>query len=105
MAQRWREWTGGNGLGTSWLDDIHPEDVPRALAAWSEALGSGQPLDQEMREICRLRHPDALLVSALARDGLDALSAAVVARIDWERADSGTGNASVFAARTAANEE
>ena len=49
VAQRWREWTGGNGLGTSWLDDIHPEDVPRALAAWSEALGSGQPLDQEMR--------------------------------------------------------
>ncbi len=49
VAQRWREWTGGNGLGTSWLDAIHPDDVPHSLAAWSEALGSGQPLDQEMR--------------------------------------------------------
>nr|WP_249153892.1 PAS domain-containing protein [Janthinobacterium lividum] len=49
VAQRWREWTGGNGLGTSWLDAIHPEDVPYSLAAWSEAVGSGQPFDQEMR--------------------------------------------------------
>ena len=49
VAQRWREWTGCNGLGDNWLDAIHPEDVPRALAAWSEAVGSGQPLDQEMR--------------------------------------------------------
>ncbi|AQR69618.1 sensor protein [Janthinobacterium sp. LM6] len=49
VAQRWREWTGGSGLGTSWLDAIHPEDVPHSLAAWSEAVGSGQPLDQEMR--------------------------------------------------------
>ncbi len=49
VAQRWREWTGSNGLGTSWLDAIHPDDVPHSLAAWSEALGSGQPLDQEMR--------------------------------------------------------
>ncbi len=49
VAQRWREWTGCNGLGTSWLDAIHPDDVPHSLAAWSEALGSGQPLDQEMR--------------------------------------------------------
>ncbi|OEZ72817.1 blue-light-activated protein [Janthinobacterium sp. HH103] len=49
VAQRWRDWTGGSGLGTSWLDAIHPEDVPRTLAAWSEAVGSGQPLDQEMR--------------------------------------------------------
>lgn len=49
VAQRWRDWTGGSGLGASWLDAIHPEDVPRTLAAWSEAVGSGQPLDQEMR--------------------------------------------------------
>ena len=49
VAQRWREWTGGNGLGISWLDAIHPDDVSHSLAAWSEALGSGQPLDQEMR--------------------------------------------------------
>ena len=49
VAQRWREWTGGSGLGCSWLDAIHAEDVPRVWAAWSEAVGSGQPLDQEMR--------------------------------------------------------
>ena len=49
VAQRWREWTGGNGLGTSWLEAIHPEDIPHSLAAWSEAVGSGQPFDQEMR--------------------------------------------------------
>ncbi|WP_230492135.1 MULTISPECIES: PAS domain-containing protein [unclassified Janthinobacterium] len=49
VAQRWRDWTGCNGLGSSWLDAIHPEDVPRTLAAWSAALASGQPLDQEMR--------------------------------------------------------
>ena len=49
VAQRWREWTGGSGLGSSWLEAIHAEDVPRVWAAWSEAVGSGQPLDQEMR--------------------------------------------------------
>ena len=49
VAQRWREWTGSSGLGTSWLDAIHPDDVASTLAAWSEAVGSGQSFDVEQR--------------------------------------------------------
>ena len=33
----------------AWIDWVHPDDLPPALAQWSEALGSGRNLDLEYR--------------------------------------------------------
>jgi GTP-binding protein HflX len=40
-------------------------------------------LDDEERRVLEELHPDAVFLSAARREGLEALSAAVIARIDW----------------------
>ncbi len=48
-GQSWQEWIGNN-----WLDAIHPEDRPRTLAAWEEAVRTGEMYSVEYR----LRHTE-----------------------------------------------
>lgn len=39
----------GDVSGTKWLRVVHPEDVPRARAAWQTALSDGTPFEVEYR--------------------------------------------------------
>ncbi len=45
VAQRWSEWTGTSGLGASYAEGLHPEDVARTIAVWAQSVASGQPYD------------------------------------------------------------
>ncbi|MFM9433050.1 PAS domain S-box-containing protein [Janthinobacterium sp. CG_23.3] len=49
VARRWRDWTGGSGLGGSWGDAMHPDDLAPTLAAWQASVASGVPYDIEHR--------------------------------------------------------
>jgi two-component system CheB/CheR fusion protein len=54
FSPRWYEYTGcerGEPLGDAWVSALHPDDVPRALAARDAAIGSegGVPLSYEAR--------------------------------------------------------
>ncbi len=56
VAERWTEWTGGSGLGSSWSEAVHPDDLAASKAAWIQSLATGQPYDIEHR--IRLRSGD-----------------------------------------------
>jgi PAS domain S-box-containing protein len=43
-------------LGEGWLQVLHPDDIPQALAAWGESIRTGEPYDAEYR----VRHADGL---------------------------------------------
>ena len=50
--QRWLDYTGLSGeqaLGSGWEVAIHPEDLPRILETFREALNSGKPYEVEGR--------------------------------------------------------
>lgn len=50
--QRWLDYTGLSGeraLGSGWKVAIHPEDLPRILETFREALNSGKPYEVEGR--------------------------------------------------------
>jgi PAS domain S-box-containing protein len=50
--QRWMDYTGLSGeqsLGSGWEVAIHPEDLPRILETFREALNSGKPYEVEGR--------------------------------------------------------
>ncbi len=64
------------------LESLNLHEAPRLLV-----LNKADMLDDATREILQLRHPEAIFVSAQNREGLDALSAAVVSRIDWASDD------------------
>jgi PAS domain S-box-containing protein len=49
LADRWREWTGVDGLGDGWLATIHPDDLEATRSAWRHSLGSGSVFDIEHR--------------------------------------------------------
>ena len=48
---RWTELTGvsGNAAAGPWGDDLHPEDGPQVLGAWTRALSKGQDFSAEFR--------------------------------------------------------
>lgn len=53
---RWEEVTGLTPVSMdfkSWADIYHPEDRPRVLNAWAEALGTGKPFEIEYRVALR----------------------------------------------------
>jgi PAS domain S-box-containing protein len=54
IANRWREWTGTEGLAGGWREAMHPDDVDRTLAQWAKSLETGEPYDVEHR----IRHVD-----------------------------------------------
>lgn len=45
VAARWREWTGTSGLGSSYADGLHPDDVQRTLEVWGRSVATGEPYD------------------------------------------------------------
>jgi PAS domain S-box-containing protein len=50
--QRWLDYTGlsaKQALGSGWEAAIHPDDLPRILKAFREALTSGKPYELEGR--------------------------------------------------------
>ena len=51
VSARWEEWTGGTGLGETWLDAIDAADRNRASEAWRRSVQTGEPLDIEHRLI------------------------------------------------------
>ncbi len=58
------------------LDEIDADDRPRVLV-----LNKVDLLDAEQREELRLRHPDAVLVSGVTGEGLDAFGERIVAEL------------------------
>ncbi len=67
------------------LESLALQDTPRLLV-----LNKIDRLDAPAREILAQVHPEAVAVSAVTGEGLDALSAAVVSRIDWSQDLEGT---------------
>ncbi|HOW68610.1 MAG TPA: PAS domain-containing protein [Candidatus Paceibacterota bacterium] len=52
LSQQWFDFTGvpmSENLGDGWNSLLHPEDSPRALATWREAVKGGTPYDVEYR--------------------------------------------------------
>src|SRR4051812_20736381 len=55
IANRWREWTGTDGLAGGWREAMHPDDLDHSLAQWARSLETGEPYDVEHR----IRHVDS----------------------------------------------
>jgi PAS domain S-box-containing protein len=49
VAQRWMEWTGTTGLGSTWAEGLHPDDRSRTFEVWGNSVVSGEPYDIEHR--------------------------------------------------------
>lgn len=45
VAARWQEWTGVSGLGSSYAESLHPDDVQRTFDVWGHSVASGEPYD------------------------------------------------------------
>ena len=45
VAPRWMQWTGKSGLGLSYVESLHEDDVDRTRAAWGHSVGTGEPYD------------------------------------------------------------
>jgi len=45
VAARWQEWTGTTGLGSSYADSLHPDDVQRTFDVWGRSVATGEPYD------------------------------------------------------------
>jgi PAS domain S-box-containing protein len=49
VAERWREWTGSSGLGTTWGEGLHPDDLGYTTDAWLHSVATGEPYDVKHR--------------------------------------------------------
>jgi PAS domain S-box-containing protein len=49
VARRWLDWTGTTGLGATWGEAIHPDDLPPTVEAWTRSITTGVPYDIEHR--------------------------------------------------------
>jgi len=49
VAERWREWTGTSGLGDTWGQGLHPDDLASTTEAWVRSVATGVPYDVEHR--------------------------------------------------------
>jgi PAS domain S-box-containing protein len=52
VGPRWLDLTGmapQEALGTGWLGAVHPDDLARTVATWSNHLSSGMPVDVDYR--------------------------------------------------------
>ena len=45
VARRWADWTGTSGLGSTWGEAIHPDDLEPSVAAWTRSTTTGEPYD------------------------------------------------------------
>jgi PAS domain S-box-containing protein len=53
VAERWRTWTGREGLDGTWADALHPDDREASQRAWMAAVRTGEPFDFEDRVLLR----------------------------------------------------
>lgn len=49
VAKRWADWTGTTGLGATWGDAMHPDDLDASMRAWAQSCATGEPYDIEHR--------------------------------------------------------
>lgn len=52
LSEQWVEYTGipeREQLGSAWIEQIEPDDVPGLTSAWAAAVASGSPFDVEFR--------------------------------------------------------
>jgi PAS domain S-box-containing protein len=49
VSKRWLDWTGTSGLGETWAQAVHPDDLAPSIAAWMHAVTTGEPYDIEHR--------------------------------------------------------
>ena len=49
VSPRWLDWTGSTGLGATWGEAMHPDDLGPSQAAWARAVATGEPYDIEHR--------------------------------------------------------
>jgi PAS domain S-box-containing protein len=49
VNQRWESWTGTSGLGSTWGDAIHPDDLGPSIEAWTRSFTTGVTYDIEHR--------------------------------------------------------
>jgi PAS domain S-box-containing protein len=49
VNQRWFEWTGTPGLGSSYADGLHDADRQRTFDVWGRSVATGEPYDIEHR--------------------------------------------------------
>ncbi|NYE23695.1 PAS domain-containing protein [Pigmentiphaga litoralis] len=70
VAQRWEDWTGAPGTGSSWQDVLHPVDVRPAIDHWNRSVATGEPYDIEYR--LRLRSGSYRWVRSRASARFDA---------------------------------
>lgn len=49
VAGRWQDWTGTTGLGETWAQALHADDLESSLKAWAHSLATGEPYDIEHR--------------------------------------------------------
>jgi PAS domain S-box-containing protein len=49
VAERWQEWTGTTGLGDTWGQGLHPDDLDHTVAAWTHSVAIGEPYDVKHR--------------------------------------------------------
>jgi PAS domain S-box-containing protein len=45
VAPRWELWTGTSGLGSTYADGLHPDDVQRTFDVWGRSVATGEPYD------------------------------------------------------------
>jgi PAS domain S-box-containing protein len=49
VAEHWFVWTGTTGLGSTWREALHPDDVEKTVQAWEHSVDTGAPYDVEHR--------------------------------------------------------
>lgn len=75
LSERWSEWTGTGGLGASWVESVHSDDLARVTESWRCAVLSGEPNDVEHRLCMRGGSYRWMRTRALAqRDSTGAIS-------------------------------
>ncbi len=45
VAARWADWTGSSGLGSTYAEGLHQEDVQRTFDVWGRSVATGEPYD------------------------------------------------------------
>jgi PAS domain S-box-containing protein len=45
VNQRWFEWTGTTGLGSTYADGLHEDDRARTFEVWGRSIRTGEPYD------------------------------------------------------------
>ncbi|TBR59682.1 hybrid sensor histidine kinase/response regulator [Westiellopsis prolifica IICB1] len=70
LNQRWYEFTGqtiDQGMGSGWMEVVHPEDIQLAMEAFTQSLNTGKPYEVELRYRCHDQTYHWFLARALSK--------------------------------------